>query len=221
MRALVVVIEGLSDRLTTALRLEAGGQSLDIPIPPPWLIGIGNLGSAGWGPKGFDPARKVVAADETLSKAEGFGMPVELAPGSPLTWYRHIAGLDFGGGNSPGAIDFASIVFFQNFDIAYGARWIESKAGQPVTIKIKPNGFAAGSYLSVWLNGEPVFTGQLAETRSGKDFPVTLRAGSNALVFKSNNFQTQWQFAIDLAGENLDALRISATPPAAAAKPAK
>ena len=207
------LVEGTPDHLANSLVLKAGAQQAEIPIPAPWLIGTGNVGGEGWFQgQTFDPEKKPRAIDGTLSKGIGFGTLAELEPGKPVTWKRHSAGVDFGGGNSPGAIDMAGVTFYQNFDVGYGARWIYSETERPLTIQVLPSGFAAGSYLTLWLNGEKFFGDHIKKAKEKDPATVTLKKGWNALVFKSNHVQTQWQFAINILGDNLETLKFSAVP---------
>jgi lysophospholipase L1-like esterase len=206
------VVEGVPATLITKFQLTADGQKAALSIPAPWLIGTTNIGRTGWEGDKFNPSLKPIPQDEAFSKGEGFGQPTELAPGRALVWSHYIGSIDYGGGNTPGAVDMAGVSFFQNFDVAYGVRWIRSTAERPVGVRIRRLGFVSPSHLTVWLNGKDVYTGQLSAAPSAA-IPVTLNPGWNALVFKSNNWQVQWQFAIDLVGEDLDSLQASAIPP--------
>jgi hypothetical protein len=205
-------VEGNPDRLVNSLTLRVGGEQVEITIPAPWLIGYGNSRIRGWANGQWDPTKLVIPCDETLSSGVGFGRLTEIEEGHPLTWKRHIASVDFGGGNASGAIDMAAITFFQNFDIGYGARWIFSDTERPLTIEVKPLGFAAESYMTLWWNGAKLFADPIKNEKD-RHFPVTLHRGWNALVFKSTNSRWQWQFMIALQGEHLEDLRISTTPP--------
>lgn len=213
----VFEVEGEPNRLLNKLTLRLGPKEVEIKIPPPWLIGTGNIGGRGWiqGMK-FDPNTPPPAIDESLSKGDGFGQISEIETGHPLTWKRHTPGVNFGGGNAPGAIDMAAVLFFQNFDMAYGARWFYSEKELPVTVQIKPLGFRAWSYLMLWLNGTRLYSAQLNDKEAQKIFEVTLHKGWNALVFRSNNQAVQWQFAIDLTGktdEVTNNLQVATFPP--------
>lgn len=209
------VVEGSPDRLVNHLTLKAGTEQAVVSIPAPWLIGTGTEGGGNWVQNTtYDPEKLPHPEDEGLSKGEGFGKITEIAPKRPITWKRHTANVDLGGGNEPGAIDMAGVTFYQTFDVAYGARWIYSETERPLTIQVRSSGFANGSHLTIWLNGERVSVGHIKDAKSKEDTTVTLKKGWNALVFKSNHLQTQWQFAINLLGENLESLKFSAIPPA-------
>jgi len=209
-----VVVEGIPNRLVNPLILKAGSQQTKIPLPAPWLIGTGNEGGGNWVQNTtYDPEKAKHEVDEALSKGDGFGTPIELKPGKPLVWKRHFASPDLAGGISPGAIDMAGVTFYQTFDVGYGARWIQSPTARPLTLRVRSMGFANGSYLTIWLNGEKVFGNHIKTAKDVGDVTIQLKAGWNALVFKSNHLQTQWQFAIDLEGDNLNELTLSTHPP--------
>lgn len=210
--ASVFVIEGVPDRLSQRVRIELNGQVAHAEIPAPWLIGVARQNAAGWSPKGFDPAQRIPAADAWFSKGERFGVASEVEAGQPLEWHRHIASINYGGGATPGAIDFAAITFFQNFDLAYGVRWIYSPVERPATLQLERLGFVSGGYLVVWMNGEQIHSAALASIPKA-DLPVTLKAGWNALVFRSHNYQVQWQFALHLTCDGAEDLRVAASPP--------
>ncbi len=206
-------VEGIPDRLVNRLLLKVDSKQVEISLPAPWLIGVGNVGGSSWFQgRDFDPNKKISACDDSLRTGAGFGELAAIEPGHPLVWKRHIASVDFGGENTPGAIDMAAVTFYQNFDVAYAARWIYSEAERQLTIQIQPKGFGADSYMTLWWNGEKLFSDPI-KTEKNRALPVTVRKGWNSLVFKSNHCQTQWQFLVDLAGENLDSLRVSASPP--------
>ncbi|MDR1279953.1 MAG: GDSL-type esterase/lipase family protein [Opitutaceae bacterium] len=210
------VITGSPDRLVSTLVLSADGHQAAIRVPAPWLIGTGNAGREGWEGDRFNPSRQPASAAALaarLSAGDGFGQPLEIAPGQTLAWRYYWPGVNYGGGDDPGAVDMAGVTFFQNFDVAWGARWIYSDTGQSLSVHIRRFGFVNGSHLSIWMNGESVHAGQLAEAPSS-GLPVTLKPGWNALVFQSNNYQVQWQFAVDLAGARPETLRVSIVPPA-------
>ncbi|EIQ01382.1 lysophospholipase L1-like esterase [Opitutaceae bacterium TAV1] len=209
------LISGKPEHLTNTLVLSAGGLQAGVSVAAPWLIGTGNCGREGWVGDKFDPARQPAGAATLaarLSKGKGFGEVLELAPGKNLRWRHYLPGVNYGGGDDPGAVDMAGVSFFQNFDVAWGARWMHADSAQAAFVRIRSLGFVNGSHLSVWLNGKNLFAGQLAAAPDAK-LPVALKAGWNALVFQSNNYQVQWQFAIDLLSEKPDALRVSTMPP--------
>ena len=206
-------VEGVPGRLVNRLLLQVDAMQAEISIPAPWLIGVGNVGGNCWFQgRDFDPNKKISACDDSLRTGAGFGELAEIEPGHPLVWKRQIASVDFGGENAPGAVDMAAVTFYQNFDVAYAARWIYSETERPLTIQIQPKGFGADSYMTLWWNGEKLFSDPI-KTEKNRALPVTVRKGWNSLVFKSNHCQTHWQFLVDLAGENLDGLRVSASPP--------
>ena len=210
-------VEGEPDRLVNKLTLSAGQKTVEIGIPAPWLIGTGNIGGKNWVQnREYHPELHPQAVDESLSKGEGFGQSAELEPGKPITWARYTPSVNFGGGNAPGAVDMAAVIFFQVFDRGYGARWIYSETGMPVTVQIKPLGFVSSSHLMVWLNGTQLHAAHLGDKAAQKSFEVTLNKGWNALVWESNSLQVQWQFGVDLAGKteaDTNSLRVAAWPP--------
>ena len=212
-------VEGAPDQLVNKLTLHAGQKEAEIQIPAPWLIGTGNIGGINWVRNSeYHPELHPQAVDETLSKGEGFGQAAELAPGKPLTWARYTPSVNFGGGNAPGAVDMAAVIFFQVFDRGYGARWIYSETGMPVTVQIRPLGFVASSHLMLWLNGTRLYAAHLSDKETPKTMEVQLNKGWNALVWQSNSLQVQWQFAVDLTGKTeaeTASLRVAAWPPVA------
>ncbi|MEI8197405.1 MAG: hypothetical protein WCI73_16025, partial [Phycisphaerae bacterium] len=112
----------------------------------------------------------------------------------------------------PGSVDLAAADWFGTFEVAYGCRWIYSPTERVLTAKFDSHIFAGSYFLSVWLNGQNVHA---AAERKG-NATLKLNQGWNALVFKSNHLQWQWQFDIDLVpatGESLDDLRFSSTAP--------
>jgi len=209
------IVQGSPDHLENRFTLNADRQTASIVIPAPWLIGTIDLGGAGWATANFDPTKKPVAADTSLSRGDGFSAPQELAPGKTIAWKTYFPTVDYGGAGAPGAIDLSALTFYQNFTIAYGARWINAPDARSIGLKIRRLGFSPGSYLTVWLNGQQIYAGQL-KAAPDTSLPLDLHPGWNALVFKSNHYQTQWQFALDLEGGQLDGLKFSITSPPSA-----
>jgi hypothetical protein len=119
--------------------------------------------------------------------------------------------------NRPGSVDMAAVVFFRYNQQAYGARWIHSDKDRPVILNIGSQSFAGTYSLGVWLNGKPAYEGKLMGEPGHKATSLaTLQHGWNLLVFKSTFIQWQWQFSIDLAGQEGDDLadvRYSTKPP--------
>jgi len=210
-------VEGEPNHLINKLTLRVGQKEAEIKIPAPWLIGTGNIGGMNWIRNSeYHPDLHPQAVDESLSKGEGFGQIAELEPGKPLTWKCYTPSVNFGGGIAPGAVDMAAVLFFQVFDRGYGARWIYSETGMPVTVQIKPLGFVSSSHLMVWLNGTQLHAAHLGDKAAQKTFEVMINKGWNALVWESNSLQVQWQFSVDLAGKteaDTNSLRVAAWPP--------
>lgn len=210
-------VRGNPDHLVTELALSFAGREAGIRIPAPWLIGVSDFGREGWNPAdgSFDSNQGAFPTDVSLAGGEGWNEPLELAPGHPVTWARYFPRIGFGGDDRSGAIDLASVLFYQNFAVAYGARWIFSDREVPARIALKTTGFGNGEQLGVWWNGESQFDG-IVGNANGRGLPVTIRKGWNLLAFKSNHLQWQWQFEIEFRTENpadIDDLLVSAIPP--------
>ena len=209
------LVEGVPDHLNNVLSLKAGSESVEIRIPAPWFLGTSKAIQAGWIGAEFAPAQGALAADAPLAQGKGWGSTFELAPGKPLTWKRYFAERAYGGEGRAGAVDFAAVTYFDNFAVGYGARWIFSETPRTIKVRIVPLGFTGENYLTAWINAREVFSGDLKkEAPAPLDIP--LEKGWNALVFKSNHRERQWQFAIDLAsekGQSLDDLRFRTSPP--------
>lgn len=204
------VVEGVWDRLENIFVIHAGKSAAKVVIPAPWLIGSGNIGSAGSKKMEFiEPTKTAFFNEDRFGQGLGFNDPVSLKSCNSVVWKRHFASMDYGGGNSPGAIDFAAVRFYQNFDIAYDVRWIFSEKDSPISLEIQSS---PANNSTVWLSGDSAFFGSPNQAELQK-VTVHLKTGWNTLVFKSNHFQAQWQFKINLSGENLDRLRVSMTPP--------
>jgi lysophospholipase L1-like esterase len=214
------IVSGPFDHLKNQLALEATGgvlnQKTEVSLPAPWLIGTANLRQVVWVDKNsrFDPDKGRLTLDDTLTRGEGWGKPVELAPDHPMKWLRHNPTVNYLGGAQPGSVDMAGVTFFQSFEVGYGARWIYSERDRSVQFKLGSQSFGGNDYLAFWMNGESVYSGHIMPDR-GKIVEAKLRKGWNALVFKSNHLQWQWHFSIDLvetAADDLGDLRVSIVP---------
>jgi hypothetical protein len=134
----------------------------------------------------------------------------------PLQWNRYYPSVNYTGLDATGSVDFAAIVHAQNFEAGYAVRWIYSPRECPTRLTLGTRTFAGALYLTVFLNGEDVYRGQLTdEPRKQKQLDARLREGWSALVIKANHCTWQWQFSADLAGadgQSLADLRYSAVP---------
>ena len=217
-------VSGPLDRLRNVLTITARQGDIatkaQVVIPPPWLIGVGNCGVIGWSNPGkgfiFDPDKGRLPIDAQLAQGIGFDKPVPETAGikwsRPIKWTRTIANVNYTGGASPGSVDVSAASWFGTFEVAYGCRWIYSPTDRTLTGAFGSRIFAGTNFLSVWLNGENVRA--TLERKGAANLKLT--KGWNALVFKSNHLSWQWQFDIDLvpaAGESLEDLRFSITPP--------
>ena len=224
------VVSGPLDRLHNVLTINAvqNGTAVkaDIDIPAAWIVGVGNYGREGWvsdnGFK-FDPIKGRLPIDEELIKGIGFDKPVEVTPAAEwhkkIEWKKYIASMNYPGGDDPGSIDLSAIYYFGVFDVAYGARWIYSPTDRSVPLAFDSHTFAGDYYLSLWLNGQSV---RESSDRKGKA-ELKLRKGWNAVVFKSNHLEWQWQFDIKMVetpGNDLSDLRFSTVPRAETAEAA-
>ena len=218
------VVSGPLDHLQTVLALTAERDKTtakaEVTIPAPWIVGIGNCGRTGWDNNTkqwvFDAAKGVLPADAQLIHGAGFDRPVVDAPGAkwgrPIQWKRYLASINYPGGASPGSVDLSAVDWFGTFDVAYGVRWIYSPTDRAITAGFDSHTFAGDYFLSLWLNGENV---RASRERKGTT-DLNLKTGWNALVFRSDHLEWQWQFNIDLAakpGGTLEDLRFATTPP--------
>lgn len=213
-------VTGPFDRLRNPLVLEASAgavtQRTEVVLPAPWLIGTAGLQQIIWLDKNsrFDPVIGHLAVDDTLTRGQDWGKPVEIAPGHPMKWLRHNPSVNYLGGAQSGSVDMAAVTFFQAFEVGYGARWIYSERDRPVQFKLGSQSFGGNDYLAVWMNGDGIYSGHIMGDR-GKIVETTLRKGWNALVFKSNHLSWQWHFSIDLletTADDLSDLRFSVVP---------
>ena len=195
-------LTGTPDHLHNLLSLQgtdgAVTRKIAIDIAPAWRVATANVRQIGWSAdnSNFDPAKGHIDADDALSKGENWDKPVELAPNATLNWQRWTPTVNYLGGDKPGDMDFAGVSFFQNFEVGYGARWIYSDRDRSIQFKLDTKAIGDNSHLSLWLNGNSVFEGQLGANK-GKVVDAQLKKGWNALVFKSNHLRWQWQFSIE------------------------
>ena len=193
--------------LTGAVNGGEKGEQV-ITIPAGWRIATGGGNGLGWVQNTtYDPDKDRQPLDESLAKGEGLTQPVPFPVGDPGLWTLYVPGNDYTGLNRSGSVDMAAVVFFRHHQQAYGARWIHSEKDRPVTLPISSQSFAGTYSLGVWLNGKPAYEGKLMGEPGHKVSPgVTLQRGWNLLVFKTTFIQWQWQFSIDVAGQDGDDL---------------
>lgn len=215
----VFMVSGAPDRLVNRLVLRDAGRSQDITLPAPWRVAAGNLRTKGWNRGEFDPNAGRLASDEVVRTGVGFtekATGLEFAAGMPVKWKTFVGGVNYGGKGAPGVVDFAGVEFFRLGEVGYGLRWVRSDRDRPATVRVRRTGFAGVSHLELWVNGATVFAGDPAKAVV-REVAVELKRGWNLVSFKSNFWQWQWQFAVDLepvAGDTLDDLRFSIVPPA-------
>lgn len=191
-----------------------------IVIPAGWRIAVGGGKGLGWTQNtNYDPALDRQPLDEAFAKGEGLTAPVVFPVGEPAPWMLHVANPDYTGLNKSGSVDMAAVTFFTYHQQAYGARWIYSERDRPVSLNVGTNCFAGTYSLGVWLNGKPAYEGKLMGEPGRKvTSAATLQRGWNLLVFKSTFIAWQWQFSIDVVGQEADDLgdvRYATKPPAA------
>jgi lysophospholipase L1-like esterase len=208
-------------RNTITLTATAGRDSREqtIAIPAGWRIASGPGQIRGWTRNSiYDPAQDHQPLDESLANGDGLTTSVSLPKGDPAPWTLYVPSNDYTGLANPGSVDMAAVVFFRHSHQAYGARWIHSDRERPANLNLSTRTFAGMYSLGVWLNGRQTYAGKLrGEPKRKATSAVTLRKGWNLLVFKSTFIQWQWQFAIDLSGQDgddLDDLRYATRPPA-------
>jgi lysophospholipase L1-like esterase len=204
---------------TVTLTATSGGESREqlITIPAGWRIAVGRGKGLGWVQNTtYDPSKDRQPLDESLAKGDGLSAPVAFPVGGPAPWTLHVASNDYTGLNRPGSVDMAAVVFFSYNQQAYGARWIHSDKDRPVNINLGTQCFAGTYSLGVWLNGKPAYEGKLMGEPGHKvTSAAALRRGWNLLVFKSTFIQWQWQFSIEVTGQegdDLSDLRYSTKP---------
>jgi len=209
-----------AENAITLIATTNGGEKREevITIPAGWRIAVGGGKGLGWVRNTtYEPEKDRQPLDASLAKGEGLTAPVPFPVGEPAPWTLYVAGNDYTGLNRPGSVDMAAVVFFRYNQQAYGARWIRSDNDRPVTLNIGSQSFAGTYSLGVWLNGTPAYEGKLMGEPGHKVTSAgTLQRGWNLLVFKSTFIQWQWQFSIDLAGQEGDDLadvRYSTKPP--------
>lgn len=190
-----------------------------ITIPAGWRIAVGRGKGLGWTQNTtYDPSQDRQPLDESLAKGQGFTAPIAFPVGDPAPWTLNVANHDYTGLNKPGSVDMAAATFFTHHQLAYGARWIYSERDRPVNLNIGTNCFAGTYSLGVWLNGKPAYEGKLMGEPGRKvASALSLHRGWNLLVFKSTFIAWQWQFSIDVAGQDGDDLadlRYASKPPA-------
>ncbi|MCK6487818.1 MAG: GDSL-type esterase/lipase family protein [Planctomycetes bacterium] len=202
------------------LRVAAGAAQREraIAIPAPWLVGHGFANPGVWehGSWKFQPERGRLAGEEELMRGAGFGATPAGWKGESPVWTRLLASVDHTGGAGPGSVSLFAVDFAGSMAGAYGARWIRSGRERPVKLVLGNATFAGQVGVQVVLNGEPVYAGVItAEPKKRAERAATLRAGWNALVFKTNHVNWQWQFSLDLEGGQageLDDLEVSTVP---------
>ncbi len=208
-------LDHLRNVLTVAAEWDGATATSDVVIPAGWIVGVGNFGREGWiDDKGmkFDPTKGHMAIDEGLCRGIGFDKAVVVTPTAnwhkQIGWKRYVASLNYPGGADPGSIDLSAVSYFGVFDVAYGARWIYSPTERSVPMEFDSHTFAGDYYLSLWVNGQVV---RQSWDRKGTA-ELKLKKGWNAIVFKSNHLEWQWQFdmkIVESPGDHLDDLRFS------------
>jgi lysophospholipase L1-like esterase len=189
-----------------------------IAIPAGWRIAAGPSQLRGWTRNSiYDPAKDHQPLDDTLPNDDGLSSPVSFPKGEPVPWALYVPSNDYTGLANPGSVDMAAVVFFRHSHQAYGARWIHSDRNRPANLNLSTRAFAGMYSLGVWLNGKPAYAGKLmGEPRRKATSAVSLRKGWNLLVFKSTFIQWQWQFTIEISGQDGDVLadlRYATRPP--------
>ena len=205
----VFKVKGVPSKLENKLKImaliDSETHEKDIKISAPWLIK--------WGIK--QPHWR---QDKLPESPDVYGTEIDKAvvSGKSLIdskWALYQPSLDYTGGENPGSIDFASVTVCKPFDCGYGVRWIKSSIDREVNLKLSSRIFAGNIYLTVWLNKDAVYKGEITGKPGKKDeVRVFLKEGWNRLVFKSNRISWQWQQAIELLpikGDSLDDLEYS------------
>lgn len=219
------VVTGVPEHRQNLLTLQGtdGQQTAtrEVKISAPWLVAAG-LVQPFWPQLKFDPAKARTPVDEAIEKGGDFTAPIDITgtikatPGQKLAWQRYFPSVNFTGLDAPGSVDFAAITHARNFEAGYRARWVYSPRERPVRVALGTQTFAGDLHLTVFLNGQEQYRGQLtAEPKKRKEVDARLRQGWNVLVCKANHCTWQWQYAVDLVGvgdDSLDELRYSTVP---------
>ncbi|CAN5888450.1 hypothetical protein BH11VER1_BH11VER1_00030 [soil metagenome] len=205
-------ISGPLDHAENVITLTAtsGSETREqaIVIPAGWRIAVGGGKGLGWTQNtNYDPTLDRQPLDESLAKGEGLTAPVVFPVGEPAPWVLHVANPDYTGLNKSGSVDMAAVTFFSFHQQTYGARWIYSERDRPVNVNTGTSCFAGTYSLCVWLNGKAAYEGKLMGEPGRKvTVAASLHQGWNLLVFKSTFIAWQWQFSIDIAGQEGDDL---------------
>ena len=215
----VFAVSGRADEPLShfALRARAKGleRSMTVSIPAPWRVVAGVPDATAWTENEFTPTNELPAFESALIRGEGFDQPIACG-GKTVPWTVYTASIDYTGGADPDSVDPASVAFGETFDAAYAARWIYSKTARPVDVVLGTKTFAGKFALTVWVNGESVYSKVLTkEPDKSARVPASLHEGWNRLLVKCDHLTWQWQFTCALAGrdgDDLRDLRYSATP---------
>jgi len=215
-------VSGPLDRLINKVTLNATAGDLkkqtDINIPAGWRIAVGKGKGLGWTQNtNYDPVPDHIPADDLLGKDEAYLKPVAFPMGATPPWQHYIASFNFTGHDDSGSVDMAAVSFFTIQDIAYCVRWIHSDKDRPVDVALGSQTFAGRFSMSVMLDGETLYAGNLStEPGHKKTVEATLHSGWNRLLVKSSYMAWLWQFYVNLAGkpgDELADLRYTTAPP--------
>lgn len=169
-----------------------------VTSPPPWLVSS-SLILKGWQDKPADADLAPNPIDLAIEQGEDFTQAPVKAGGAPLAWHPFQSTINLTDGANPGSVDFAGICFAQNFEAAYGARWIRSDKARRLKLNLKTSGVGSIIHLTMWFNGQKVYSDLITkESKRQKTGEVELGAGWNVLVFKSCHRAWQWQQSLDL-----------------------
>lgn len=211
-------LTGIPNRLRNKFLLTVGGNpqapSISGDIPAPWIVSTGLI-QPFWTGETFDPAKARTPLDDAIEKNSDF---ISVSP-PELRWAQVFPSFKYAGGESASNLDFFALTHPVNFEGGYAARWIYSKNQQEVKIKLSTQMFAGQLSVSLWLNGQQLYQGQLEkEAAKTHILNATLTPKWNTLVVKSNHRRFLWQFAVDVLSSD-DMLRYAAHPPSEGAAP--
>ncbi len=173
---------------------------------PQWLVAAGLIQNC-WVGSEFQADKARTTIDKAIEANEDFTKPINIGGGKNLSWGVYQPSINYIGNGVAGSVDFAAVTQPKTFESGYGAQWIKSPIRRPVNIDLSSSIFAGDIYLTVWLNGNQVYGGQITKEPGKKTMvKAVLQKGWNRLVFKSNHRTWQWQVCINVVSTDNEPL---------------
>jgi hypothetical protein len=187
------------------------------PVPTLWQVAAGYARPKAWKDgKTFDPKAAHGPVEKAIEHNALLGAPIRLDDGRVLDWHIYSSTMDYTGGAAPGSVDFAAVTHAQPFEAGVAMRQIYSKHRRPVLMDLSTQAFAGTMELTVYLNGEIVYSGLITgEPGKRKTADAVLQSGWNTLAFTLDHVTWQMQCSVELravAGDSLEGLRFSPNP---------